>query len=55
MKFAMFPESSGNNRRWEGVITLSSDLFWYIRHNEFAVVVLEEDEWYFSELPIKAE
>lgn len=54
-KFAELAESEGTRSRCAGVMTLSSDLFWYIRHKEFAAKFLPDEKLYFTELPRKVE
>ena len=42
-KLTTLDESEGTKSRWAGVITLSSDLFWYIFHRKLADVFFAEE------------
>jgi len=54
-KFVMEPESRGISIKWAGVITLSSGLFWYIRHKLLVARDFPEEKLYLREFPTKEE
>lgn len=55
IRLIRFPESRGISKRWAGVITQSSVLFWYALHKLLDARLVADEASYLRELPMKVE